>query len=95
MKNENMRRSIHNVCRSVVFSSEEEARRFQNMYSDLYYHNQDKQAWNHDGCVLIRLKEGGYKVLGTIEKRTFDQIVKDLGLCKEVSTTWGFKVKEA
>ena len=81
MRNENMVRTIHPVKRTVVFRRNEEAKRFIELYSDLFYHAKDKAAWNHDGYKFEeRTCWTGAKVTFTIIKKNFDQIVENLGL---------------
>ncbi len=80
MRNENMVRTIHPVKRTVVFNRDEEAKRFIELYSDLFYHAKDKAAWNHDGYRCEETCFGGTRVTFTMIKKDFDRIIKDLGL---------------
>ena len=93
MKNQNMVRTIHPVSRTVVFAREEDAKRFIELYSDLFYHAKDKGAWNHNGYKSESVFPGGStKVSFTMIKKDFDQIIESLELNEVIQNkVWHYK----
>lgn len=92
MKNKNMVRTVHPVKRVVVFDWKDDAKRFIDLYSDLFYRAKDKAAWNHKGYRLGKCY-AAWELSFTIKKSDFDEIVKNLELEKlnKGTADWYYK----